>query len=317
MNEFLDFLKKSVFSKIFLIIFIGLVLIEASLHLYRWHLVSSNIGQHEQVLENTKIILSLGESTTYGHGVDRTSNYSALLEKELNKDTGDQEYKVLNLGWSGASSAQILQCFKDALKEYDPEIVLVCMGHNDFFIELNPEGMGLEKVHPFFIEDEIIKPKMKKKILIWQILKNYYLIIKKLKKRRRAIVSMRLPGFKKGNEVNEIPGRKRKIIGRSLEKNYMEIAKICRERDMKLVIVGYINGDIGDRNVDNVSRQLKKLSSALNVPFVDNAIKDREILKMHLFKDQFHPNEKGHRFIMNNIIQTIKEAGLLEQGLNP
>lgn len=75
-------------------------------------------------------ILSLGESTTYGWGVEALSTYSAVLEREL--CAAGTTVQVLNAGVPGYSLWQGVQFLLRRSEAFAPDVVLLYFGHNDF-----------------------------------------------------------------------------------------------------------------------------------------------------------------------------------------
>ena len=77
-------------------------------------------------------ILSLGESTTFGVGVEEDETYSAVLERYLDGLPDAPDVEVLNagvLGWTLAQSAAWLEREGLAL---EPDVVVLYHGFNDF-----------------------------------------------------------------------------------------------------------------------------------------------------------------------------------------
>lgn len=80
--------------------------------------------------EKTVRILALGTSSTYGYGSD--TNYPHLAGDELNEGRGGRsKVEVLNAGWPGSDGVRILQLFKNALIQFDPDIVTLSLSYND------------------------------------------------------------------------------------------------------------------------------------------------------------------------------------------
>ena len=74
-------------------------------------------------------IMVIGDSLTYGYGINKKFTYPALIEEELAR-----EYKVevLNLGVSGQQSEDILRILKNNLTKLEPDLVIYGICHNDF-----------------------------------------------------------------------------------------------------------------------------------------------------------------------------------------
>jgi hypothetical protein len=87
-------------------------------------------------LANRCRILVVGDSLTYGTGIDEAQTYAATAERLL-----EQHYRVelLNLGVGGAESEDVLRTIRRSLPELQPDLVLYGVCHNDFL----PSGVGM------------------------------------------------------------------------------------------------------------------------------------------------------------------------------
>ena len=81
-------------------------------------------------------ILVVGDSLTYGTGIDEAQTYAATAERLL-----EQHYRVefLNFGVGGAQSEDVLASIRRFMPELHPDLVFYGVCHNDFL----PSGVGL------------------------------------------------------------------------------------------------------------------------------------------------------------------------------
>lgn len=86
--------------------------------------------------DKTPRIIVLGDSLTAGLGLDVSDNFPSLIEKRLKENGFD--YKVVNAGVSGDTSAGGLRRLEWALGEGDPRILVVALGGNDGLRGLPP-----------------------------------------------------------------------------------------------------------------------------------------------------------------------------------
>lgn len=76
-------------------------------------------------------IVCLGDSVTFGAGVELNQTYSKVLEKLLNAKNYGIRYEVLNFGVSGYNTAQEAVVLKRKALQYRPDLVLVGFNLND------------------------------------------------------------------------------------------------------------------------------------------------------------------------------------------
>jgi hypothetical protein len=86
-------------------------------------------------------VMAVGDSMTYGDGVDEQSTYVSRLQSVLGKQF---DIEILNLGRDGWQSEDILGEIRRWLPELRPDLVTYGANHNDFL----PSGIG-QYAHEF------------------------------------------------------------------------------------------------------------------------------------------------------------------------
>jgi len=74
--------------------------------------------------ESTFRIVVLGDSITFGQGVELNESYPKVLEKLLN-ECGNGGYEVLNFGMPGANIAEKVEILKTKAIKFDPDLIVV------------------------------------------------------------------------------------------------------------------------------------------------------------------------------------------------
>jgi tetratricopeptide (TPR) repeat protein len=92
-------------------------------------------------------IMCLGSSSMFGTPYDMNANIPGIVRKQLRHLYPDVEFEVINWGASAINS-NVVRDFAPLLLAFHPDLVLLYMGHNEYY---GPDGVGasfLEKQLP-------------------------------------------------------------------------------------------------------------------------------------------------------------------------
>ncbi|PCI06694.1 MAG: arylesterase [Gammaproteobacteria bacterium] len=85
-----------------------------------------------QPLTDNSTVLAFGDSLTYGTGTSRDKTYPAVLERHIQR-------KVINAGKPGEISAEGVLRLPMLIKQYQPELIIICHGGNDILRKIKPD----------------------------------------------------------------------------------------------------------------------------------------------------------------------------------
>ena len=88
----------------------------------------------------TRRIFCLGGSTTYGHPYDDSTSYPRWLRDLLNAAAPNQPWEVVNCGGISYASYR-LAWLTDELLQYQPDLLIVHTGHNEFLEDRSWSGL--------------------------------------------------------------------------------------------------------------------------------------------------------------------------------
>lgn len=83
----------------------------------------------EQLAKNDQLIITIGDSFTYGHGLLHQETWQTKLEQALNRR--GYPVKILNAGVPGSATDQQFVRLKRLVKHYQPRLVLWMLNTND------------------------------------------------------------------------------------------------------------------------------------------------------------------------------------------
>lgn len=143
-------------AKISLAIGVSLLTLELCLQLASW-VAPSQKDTAASVDEGGTRILCVGDSHTFGAGVFPKDNYPSQLQAVLDARYPEEDFRVFNLGLPGINSAHVARRLEAQLLGIRPAIVLVWVGTNNMWNELEREEGAGGGVHRALLRSKLYR----------------------------------------------------------------------------------------------------------------------------------------------------------------
>lgn len=268
----------------------------------------------------TRRILLLGDSCTFGLGLQSEETFATISENLLNADArADLHYEVINAGVSGYTSYQGLQMLKHRGLDLKPNFVVIYFGWNDhWFSDYGvPDHINIPKMKPF-VEQRVQNKKnnVLRNLRLYQKLTDFLLRLQDSSKHKAKQT-------RPAQEVYRVPLPQ-------FEENLREMIALSRQQGAEPILVtpahGFFKGSIPkDYLVENFMKRDDSLI-ALHESYIDAVRKvgsetNTRILDLEQFfadagrknlmeLDGIHPNATGHRILARELVKMIQNNKL-------
>lgn len=235
--------------------------------------------------KNTFRILALGDSITFGWGVEFNHTFSEILEQRLNKIKPLKKYKkyeVINAGIGNYNIAMKLALLKEKGLKYDPDLILLQYYLNDVEISEKKSKLNILRYSYFYA-------------FLWDKFQN---------------VKLRL--FR-GNDYKTYYMRlyEDNVIDKEMaKKSLYELIGISKEKKIKILIVIFPEfHNYEDYQFSKATEFVFEIANSLDVPVLD-------LLPYYINYDpesiwvsyeDAHPNILGHKIAAKYIYEKLIE----------
>jgi lysophospholipase L1-like esterase len=284
----------------------SLLLLEAGLQLAArvWTAGSRSVSIPAPASENVVRVLCLGDSNTYGLGLEPQESYPAQLEALWAERVGSPRLEVYNLGFPGTNSSRLVRDLPDLLDRLAPDVILLMVGVNDYWTrELAVEEPGDASV--------------------WQQMARHSRV-----RRLYWLLRARLeppPSFTRDPRPFPAEGPRRMAVGgrsfdvdferaepgehgnsASLRANLLRLVELGRERGAEVVLISY---PAWSSFYPHASRVIQRAAALAKTPFVDVATvfhsRCREQTCPELLFADGHPNAAGYGVVAETLVQEL------------
>jgi len=115
-------------------ILLGLLMLEGGLQIGAFFMKRSKQGELPVAWVTGNLrVLCLGDSNTYGLWLPREDAYPQQLEALWNERVASPKLEVVNLGFPGTNSSRLVRDLPRLLETFDPDILILLVGVNDFW----------------------------------------------------------------------------------------------------------------------------------------------------------------------------------------
>ena len=262
---------------------------------------------NKEKAEDVSRILAVGDSTTFGYGVELEQSYPSVLDRDIQDYNFKKKYEVINMGHSGFNLFDYFQLISTIGLSLDPDIILIGIMGNDYTnksLKLSIKtGIGL-RAGSFWDRYEVspIIIKLLRKSALYLTLGN-------------AIKSFH---FSRNQAQQKTITENTNLVD-ELEKILLKFASMSSQHNVKTAFI-YLPTkteiDSGNAAYPEFIKLLQKISKNNDDVYTFNILNDIEKKKgekSNLFTDQdyVHPNPEGHDVFAKKIFDKLISQSIL------
>ena len=242
-------------------------------------------------------IAAIGDSFTYGWGVENTDKvYPKLLEKKLN-NLSDINYEVLNFGLPDSDTEDELLIIKEKALKYNPDIIILGYYINDLE---NIDQQNIEK--DFYIEIPYIGFILRNSFYLYYFFEtrsNYLVERYILKDPYSKIIQKRFDSKINKNHSKTL---------------FKELKAISKKNEIPVLIVSFpAIHMLDDYYLLNANKFINEIADENDFYFVDmfDVYKNYDESELIVSIYDRHPNEFGHELAADAILNELIDKGVI------
>jgi len=248
-------------------------------------IVAMRYGMHSE--PSGYVILAIGESTTYGLGVDSNDAFPSQLTEMLKKRYPDVEFTLINKGVPGQTSTAILRHINQYMIQYKPDLVISTFGTVDF----NPYHNGFaSKQNNWMSHLRIYK--------IIRVFTDFVYNYKKIRIQQGVWIYHDTHAQPPSDWYTE-------DIASQLYANYNSIISVVNNNNATIIMTSYLHRPEFE---NTLYEKIARDNQAYYVDvFVENRTDDM------FTADRWHPSKKGHKIMADKIFDKIVAWDILNE----
>jgi lysophospholipase L1-like esterase len=255
-------------------------------------------------------ILCVGDSHTYGQGVERSQSYPAQLQARLAEEYPARTFEVLNLGIRGINAAYVAKRLEAQILRFEPTLVIVWVGTNNMWNELEAEeGAGLAGRDAFSLHRTLLSLKLYRLgVVLWHTRSDAFEPLDDSiasDSQREARKAEYASWLSEGKE------RSAEKVEQSLRRDIGRIVAIARAADTPVLFTTYPQR----RQNLPVSDIIERTADELEVPVLVTADDRRRALdaglrdvQLFVFSAGPHPSATMYRYIVESMLPHVRRA---------
>ncbi len=259
-------------------------------------------------------ILCLGDSITFGNGIENTKTYPKVLNKMLETNLSKKKFRVINAGVQGYNTWQEVEYLKKYGILLNPDILIIGFCWND--IAPKPRHMLQYKTN-----GEILNKKISKQLnrssyfrIFYTLKRSRFLLF--LRKEIKRIKLQINPSKAYLNKISLLKGEYSPYLEqgwKEVEKSLREINELKQKSNFEVFILIFPIGDQLIRSYPNASYQSRILELSRKLQFEAIDLLPRFQESYQGFSSLFiewdgHPNENGHLIAANELHKKVKRT---------
>jgi lysophospholipase L1-like esterase len=252
-------------------------------------------------------VMSFGDSTTQGWGVDDNSHYSALLEKMLNSSgCGREHFQVVSAGVNAYPNSLVEEKLKETIQDplYQPNVVIRAYSFNSNFENL-PRLQGAAR-------QQFLNRVRWKSLVRRSAMYNFF-----IEDLFRELAYYKLRHVLMQGSLSTVEGNGDLDVA-SFNAGLDESLQLAREHHAQLVLLVLgAQGETKDADMHPFQRAMLDFAAAQHVPVVNmiDVMRGQDQSKMYM--DPAHPTAAGHQLIAQQLYSVIHATPAYSEACQP
>ncbi len=297
---------------------------------YQYWVKTNNLGlrmnDNVDLNSSTSHLIFLGDSSTFGWGVDVEKSYAALLRNSLNQNQ-DSNLEIINAGWGGYSTGHIIKTLEKIAALVPVSKAVYFMNSNDLGENINQnENYRVYSYRKTFdknivVAEELVYSRYKRFLLLktpyeWLNQHSHLFILVKRLFHKKTSVSDGPPSFTLNPELlkSDTMGLMQDVSLELMKK----LISVAQSKDISMMVVWLPSEselssghDEERKHFEDFKSKLKYLALRDSVVFFDPTEKFKQFMQhnnYHIDQLRFtcgHFNETGNQLFFESVYDAI------------